>query len=188
MGGIVRGALIFALLNLLAYHRADALRYEIESGQTKCISEEIKMNSMSIGKYSVVGLTSEDQRITVRVTSPYENRAGYVGQLHFTEEVELGSFAFTAMQQGEYLTCFWLSKQYQNPPIRVTVDFEWKSGVFTRDLKSVAKKGNINAMVMEMKVMEDIVKSIHEEMVYLRERQDNLNNIFSKFYFSPTTD
>lgn len=67
MGGIVRGSLIFALLNLLAYHRADALGYEIESGQTKCISEEIKMNSMSIGKYSVVGLTSEDQRITVRV-------------------------------------------------------------------------------------------------------------------------
>ena len=67
MGGIVRGSLIFAMLNLLAYHRANALRYEIESGQTKCISEEINMNSMSIGKYSVVGLTSEDQRITVRV-------------------------------------------------------------------------------------------------------------------------
>jgi hypothetical protein len=67
MGGMTVGALIVSLLNLVALHGASALRYEIESGRTKCITEEIKMNSMSIGKYSVVGLTSEDQRITVRV-------------------------------------------------------------------------------------------------------------------------
>jgi hypothetical protein len=59
--------LIFSLLILAALHGAGALRYEIESGRTKCITEEMKMNSMSIGKYSVVGLTSEDQSITVRV-------------------------------------------------------------------------------------------------------------------------
>lgn len=69
MGGIIGGggALIFALLNLLALHQTGALRYEVESGHTKCITEEIKTDSMSVGKYSVVGLTSEDQRITVRV-------------------------------------------------------------------------------------------------------------------------
>lgn len=72
------------------------------------------------------------------------NGVGYAGQLHFAEQVESGNFAFTAMQPGDYLTCFWLSKPYHNPPIRVTVDFEWKSGVSTRNWKSVVKKGNIN--------------------------------------------
>ncbi|KAJ3697022.1 hypothetical protein LUZ61_000727 [Rhynchospora tenuis] len=172
MEGIV-SVLVFALLNLLALHRAGALRFEMESGQTKCITEEIKKNSMSVGKYSVVGLTSEDQRITVRVTSPYVNRVGYVGHLHYAEEVESGNFAFTAMQQGDFLACFWLSKPYHNPPIRVTIDFEWKSGVSSRDWKFVAKERHIIAMEKELMNMGDMVKSIHEEMVYLRERQDH---------------
>ncbi|KAJ1696686.1 hypothetical protein LUZ63_005198 [Rhynchospora breviuscula] len=176
----VMGVLVFALLNLLALHRADALRFEIESGRTKCITEEIKKNSMSVGKYSVVGLTSEDQRITVRVTSPYVNRAGYVGHLHYAEEVESGNFAFTAMQQGDFLACFWLSKPYHNPPIRVTIDFEWKSGVSSRDWKFVAKERNIIAMEKELMNMGDMVKSIHEEMVYLREREQEMQDLNRK--------
>ncbi|KAJ4756324.1 Transmembrane emp24 domain-containing protein 10 [Rhynchospora pubera] len=174
----VMGVLVFALLNLLALHRADALRFEIESDRTKCITEEIKKNSMSVGKYSVVGLTSEDQHITVRVTSPYVNRAGYVGHLHYAKEVESGNFAFTAMQQGDFLACFWLSKPYHNPPIRVTIDFEWKSGISSRDWKFVAKERNIIAMEKELMNMGDMVKSIHEEMAYLRERQDQFNFSF----------
>lgn len=34
-------------------------------------------------------------------------------------------------------------------------------------------------MEMELNMMEDIVKSIHEEMVYLRERQDNFKKFLS---------
>ncbi|KAJ4761990.1 Transmembrane emp24 domain-containing protein 10 [Rhynchospora pubera] len=176
----VMGVLVFALLNLLALHRADALRFEIESGRTKCITEEIKKNSMSVGKYSVVGLTSEDEHITVRVTSPYVNRAGYVGHLHYAEEVESGNFAFTAMQQGDFLACFWLSKPYHNPPIRVTIDFEWKSGISSRDWKFVAKERNIIAMEKELMNMGDMVKSIHEEMAYLREREQEMQDLNRK--------
>jgi p24 family protein delta-1 len=72
------------------------------------------------------------------------DKARSAGKLHYAEQAESGNFAFTAMQQGDYVACFWLSKSYHNPPIRVTVDFEWKSGVSTRNWKSVAKKGNIN--------------------------------------------
>jgi emp24/gp25L/p24 family/GOLD len=71
------------------------------------------------------------------------NKAHSAGQLHYAEHAE-SDFAFTAMQQGDYVVCFWPSKSYHNPPIRVTVDFEWKSGVSTRNWKSVARKGNIN--------------------------------------------
>ncbi|RCV44104.1 hypothetical protein SETIT_9G347200v2 [Setaria italica] len=42
----------FALLS--APRPARALRFDLESGHTKCISDEIKVNSMAVGKYHIV--------------------------------------------------------------------------------------------------------------------------------------
>jgi p24 family protein delta-1 len=64
----------FALLS--AARPARALRFDLESGHTKCISDEIKVNSMAVGKYHVVGpdpnfpdaQLPESHRISLRVS------------------------------------------------------------------------------------------------------------------------
>ncbi|KAJ0551184.1 putative transmembrane emp24 domain-containing protein [Helianthus annuus] len=48
------------------------MRFDLETGATKCITEDIKINAMTVGKYSIVKPVegfplSEYDRITVRV-------------------------------------------------------------------------------------------------------------------------
>lgn len=49
-----------------------SMRYELHSGHTKCISEEIHVNAMSVGKYSIVNPHEDhplpaSHKITVKV-------------------------------------------------------------------------------------------------------------------------
>jgi hypothetical protein len=48
------------------------MRFELQSGHTKCISEDIKTNAMTVGKYTVVNPNEgyailDTHKITVKV-------------------------------------------------------------------------------------------------------------------------
>ncbi|XP_011017810.1 PREDICTED: transmembrane emp24 domain-containing protein p24delta9-like [Populus euphratica] len=151
-----------------------SLRFELESGHTKCIAEDIKSNSMTVGKYSIVNPHDsqplpESHKLTVRVTSSYGN------SYHYSERVESGQFAFTAAEAGDYMTCFWAADH--KPTVILTVDFDWKTGVAAKDWSNVAKKGSVDVMEMELKKMYDTVISIQEEMNYLRERENEMQDL-----------
>uniref|UniRef100_A0A0D9VUI4 GOLD domain-containing protein n=1 Tax=Leersia perrieri TaxID=77586 RepID=A0A0D9VUI4_9ORYZ len=164
---------------------AGALRFDLQSGHTKCISDDIKVGAMAVGKYHVVPPTPPDEgslsssssqpqlpdshRISLRVTAPYGS------SLHYAENVQSGNFAFTASEAGDYLACFWAPDH--RPPATVGFEFDWRSGVSARDWGSVAKKGQVNMMELELKKLEDTIKSIHEEMFYLREREEEMQEL-----------
>lgn len=51
---------------------AESMRFDLKSGHTKCISEDIKSNAMTVGKYSVVNPNEgyplpDSHKLTVRV-------------------------------------------------------------------------------------------------------------------------
>lgn len=74
LAGLRACALALAMSSLLLARPAWALRFELESGHTKCVSEDIKLHSMAVGKYSVVNPSEstplpESHKITVRVTA-----------------------------------------------------------------------------------------------------------------------
>ncbi|KAK9116654.1 hypothetical protein Sjap_015601 [Stephania japonica] len=153
---------------------AQSLRLDLESGHTKCIAEDIKSNSMSVGKYSVVNPNEghplpDSHKITARVTSAYGN------SYHNGDHVESGQFAFTAAEAGDYVTCFYAPDH--KPPVTLTIEFEWKTGVAAKDWSNVAKKGNIDAMEIELKKLEDTIRSIHDEMFYLRSREEEMQEL-----------
>nr|CAB3500676.1 unnamed protein product [Digitaria exilis] len=141
---------LLLLLLLAAALPAGALRFDLRAGHTKCISDEIKVGAMAVGKYHIVApedgtpsLSSSSQqqelpdshRISLRVTSPYGN------SLHFAENVHSGNFAFTASEAGDYLACFWAPDH--RPPTTVAFEFDWRTGVSARDWNAVAKKGQV---------------------------------------------
>lgn len=45
--------LVVLILGLLS-STANSIRFDLQSGHTKCIAEDIKPNSMTVGKYSIV--------------------------------------------------------------------------------------------------------------------------------------
>ncbi|KAG6468935.1 hypothetical protein ZIOFF_073630 [Zingiber officinale] len=146
---------------------AGALRFELESGHTKCVTEDIKLHAMAVGKYSVVipsdaAQLPDSHKITVKVTSPYGN------SIHYEDRVESGTFAFSANEEGDYLACVWAP--YHQPAATLTVEFEWRTGVAAKDWTNVAKKGQIEfdldletfcvvASTMDVAVITDSVSS-----------------------------
>ena len=63
---------LFLLILGLSSFTTESLKFELLSGHTKCISEDIKSNSMTVGKYSVVNPSEgqpipDSHKITVRV-------------------------------------------------------------------------------------------------------------------------
>uniref|UniRef100_A0A7N0V6P6 GOLD domain-containing protein n=1 Tax=Kalanchoe fedtschenkoi TaxID=63787 RepID=A0A7N0V6P6_KALFE len=172
---MIRGAAVVLLsfLLLLSY-TAESVRFDLQSGHTKCIAEDIKSNSMTVGKYSVVNPSEghplpDSHKLTVRVTSAYGNN------YHNADLVESGQFAFTAPENGDYMACFWAPDH--KPEVTISVDFEWKSGMEAKDWTNVAKKGSVDAMELELKRLMDTVTSIHEEMFYLRDREEEMQEL-----------
>ncbi|KAL1804297.1 hypothetical protein DCAR_0935959 [Daucus carota subsp. sativus] len=161
----------------------ESVRFELESGHAKCIAEEIKTNAMTVGKYSIVNPTEplnsyseeahqplpDSHKLTVKVTATSGN------SYHYAENVQSGQFSFQAVEAGDYMACFWALDH--KPPTTMTVDFDWKSGVAAKDWSNVAKKGSIDAMEIEVKKLYETVTSIHEEMSYLREREEEMQDL-----------
>ncbi|KVH97731.1 hypothetical protein Ccrd_000160 [Cynara cardunculus var. scolymus] len=118
---------------------AQSIRFELESGHTKCIAEDIKSNSMTVGHYSIVNPNEgqplpESHRITLKVTSAYGN------SYHSAENVQSGQFAFQAVEAGDYMACFFAIDH--QPALKIPIEFDWRSGVAAKDWSNVAKKGD----------------------------------------------
>ncbi|GLJ51027.1 hypothetical protein SUGI_1086510 [Cryptomeria japonica] len=172
-----------SVLLCLSFSGTQCLRFDLPSGQTKCIAEEIQHNVMVLGNYHVVAPGSDehrlgtittqpvpdDHKLTVRVTSPYGN------SVHYAEKVESGQFAFTTTEVGDYLACFWIPPV--QPVVKATVEIEWKTGVFAKDWTKIAKRDKIDGMELELRKLEEHVSSIHEEMLYLRQREEEMQNL-----------
>ena len=66
------GLVLIILGLMLETDIGESMRFELESGNTKCISEDIKPNAMTVGKYSIVNPNEgyslpDSHKLTVRV-------------------------------------------------------------------------------------------------------------------------
>jgi hypothetical protein len=67
---------LLVILSLgLIFNVAHSMRFDLQSGTTKCISEDIKSNAMTVGKYSVINPNDgfplpDTHKITLRVMLP----------------------------------------------------------------------------------------------------------------------
>ncbi|CAM8878420.1 unnamed protein product [Rhodiola kirilowii] len=167
---------LFTLILLILTYNAHSVRFDVQSGQAKCIAEDIKSNSMTVGKYSVVNPNEghplpDSHKINVYVTSAYGNN------YHKADQVESGQFAFTAPENGNYHACFFAPKH--KPEVSIIVDFEWKSGIEAKDWTNVAKKGSIDAMEKELERLFATAESINEEMFDFRDREEEMMELYN---------
>ncbi|XP_019099923.1 PREDICTED: transmembrane emp24 domain-containing protein p24delta11-like [Camelina sativa] len=161
-------------LTTMMMRKGESTRLDMESGIHKCISDDIKFNYMTVGTYSIVN-PNEGQhlppshKLFVTVTSPKGKTH------HHAENVESGKFVFTADETGDYMTCF-VAPGYR-PVAKFAVDFEWKSGVEAKDWTTIAKRGQINMLEVEVRKLLDVTETIHEEMFQLREREREMQEL-----------
>lgn len=60
---------------------------------------------------------------------------------HYAENVHEGHFSFETAEGADYHTCF--TAAVHKPPVKLTIDFDWKSGVAAKDWTNVAKKASV---------------------------------------------
>ncbi|ESQ32596.1 hypothetical protein EUTSA_v10004879mg [Eutrema salsugineum] len=166
---------VIITVTMMMMRKGESMRLDLESGTTKCISDDIKLNSLTVGTYSIVNPNEAaphlppSHKIFVTVTSPKGNSN------HHAENVESGKFVFTADETGDYMTCF--VAPGHRPPAKFAVDFEWKSGVEAKDWPNIAKRGQINMLEVEVRKLLDVTDSIHDEMFHLREREREMQEL-----------
>lgn len=62
----------FLLILWLLFSTSESIRFDLQSGHTKCIAEDIKSKSMTVGKYNVINPNEghpvpDSHKLTVRV-------------------------------------------------------------------------------------------------------------------------
>ncbi|CAN6924234.1 unnamed protein product [Brassica oleracea] len=145
----------------------EAVWLNIPKTGTKCVSEEIQSKVVVLADYLVI---SDEHSIfptvSVKVTSPY----GSV--LHHSENATHGQFAFTTQESGTYLACFEaVGNSHGNNDISINLD--WKTGIAAKDWDSIARKEKIEGVELELRKLEAAVEAIHENLLYLRNRNDD---------------
>ncbi|PPE00012.1 hypothetical protein GOBAR_DD02992 [Gossypium barbadense] len=139
MCGLNLGFIVIMIGLVVETEIGESMRFELESGKTKCIAEDIKANAMTVGKYSIVNPSEgqpfpDSHKLVVRVSSSKGNN------YHLGDQVD-------------------------------------SSGVAAKDWSKIAKKGQVETMEIELKKLYDAVAAIHEEMFYLREREEEMQEL-----------
>ncbi|OIW14492.1 hypothetical protein TanjilG_12085 [Lupinus angustifolius] len=149
----------------------DAIWLTIPNSGTKCLSEEIQTHVVVLADYYVVADDTEGHHlhtISAKVTSPYGNN------LHHNENVTHGQFAFTTIESGNYLACFWLEGNHQGS---ATISLEWKTGISAKDWETVAKKERIEGVELELRKLEGAVEAIHGNLLHLKNREAEMREV-----------
>ncbi|KAI5061142.1 hypothetical protein GOP47_0023647 [Adiantum capillus-veneris] len=162
------GGVLSVLLVLLQLRLARALRFDLSGPSHKCFSEDIHSKVVVLADYRVIS-DNAHHTVSVKVTSPY----GTV--LHNAEVVQSGRFSFTTSEAGVYTACFWLPTSETGLTLHVELD--WKIGVAAKDWDAVAKKDKIEGIELELIKLQDAVESIHETLLYMKEREKEMRNV-----------
>lgn len=84
-------------------------------------------------------------------------RSAYGNTYHKAEDVVGGQFAFTAPENGDYVTC--LRTLEHKPELTISVDFEWKSGLEAKDWSNVAKKGSVEVTIIPLLLIQELSRN-----------------------------
>ncbi|XP_058107751.1 transmembrane emp24 domain-containing protein p24delta10-like isoform X3 [Magnolia sinica] len=113
-----------------------SLVFDLPSGRTKCISEDLRINAVAVGHFKIALKPPHNYLISSRVTDSNGD------SIYYADSVESGEFAFTAAESGQYTICFW-SPRYELST-SFPFEFEWKIGLAAKDWTVYVKKEKVD--------------------------------------------
>lgn len=134
----------------------------------KCILEETNANVLVLLEFQSV----DDSNVTVKLEHPDGS------EMWALERVTKGQYGFSTPVEGDYKICF-LPSDTSNPGALDThkIRLQWKTGVAATDWDNIAKRTKVDAMAMSLRELESEIKEIHEGMLYLRRREEEMRDI-----------
>lgn len=145
---------------------ANAFTFDLEAKKHRCFTEELPTGIEVTASFAAA--PGYAQYVDVKITDP-------MNKVIF-EEIgnDRGKFKGTIAVGGDYAVCFY-SRMVQgvsyNQGMKRTISFDLKTGSETHDYAALATKEHLKPMEVNLRVMEDVVRTIHTEYGYYKERE-----------------
>ena len=170
-----RLVLLFAAVLAVQVHvpGASAIRFDVDPGETMCVSEEVMRDELAVGEYNVpfdksTGLSE----VSIHVTGPTPLKMGGSTKTFYSrKQATKGKFALTGLETGSHKVCFH-SKAKKVARVELAINV----GVSAKDFETVAKKVHLNPLEAELNRLLDSATEIHDEQLYMRSREEELRN------------
>lgn len=146
---------------------ADGFAFDLPARKSRCFTEEIP-TGVEV-KIQYVALPGYAQYIDVKLSDPSN-------KVIWTETAsDRATFSETVQVGGDYALCFYSrmvpGATYQDGMKR-TVNLEFLTGTETHDYSNLATKEHLKPLEVNLRVMEDTVRSIHADYTYFKEREE----------------
>ena len=157
--------------SLLAAH-ATAFSFDLHAKKQRCFTEELPTGvEMALNFAAAPGYA---QFVDVKVTDPM-NKVMWQSD----SGSDRGKFTTTITHGGDYAICFYsrmVPGTTHTEGMKRTIAFDLKTGTDTHDYAKVASEEHLKPMEVNLRVMEDIVRSVHGEYVYYKERETEMRD------------
>ncbi|VUZ49837.1 unnamed protein product [Hymenolepis diminuta] len=146
----------------------DALSFEIKTGETKCIHDEMEKDEIVVGNYEITaGPTS---RVSVEVKDSKQHT--------FFQKLDAssGKFTFSSEVEDYFDVCFRSTGTGGAVDTR-EVYIDIKQGDEAKNMDKLAEAGNLKPIEAELKKVEYLTDSIVRDFVSMHKRADAMRDI-----------
>eukprot|EP00761_Pharyngomonas_kirbyi_P012435 gb/GECH01012462.1/.p1 GENE.gb/GECH01012462.1/~~gb/GECH01012462.1/.p1 ORF type:complete len:213 (+),score=30.62 gb/GECH01012462.1/:1-639(+) len=161
--------LCFILFSFVFFKFSEGFQFDLESRSTKCFMEELPANFDVNGH--IQAYPAYAQHIDFTVSNP----TGLV--VVEKRDIKKDDFTFKATVPGDHRFCFYnrLDKTSRfSAGLKTRIKFELATGTETVDYEGVARREDLKPVEVNLRMMEDSVKSILSEYDYLRKREQKM--------------
>eukprot|EP01132_Coremiostelium_polycephalum_P007570 gene7570-9306_t len=162
---------------------AHSFMFEARAADEKCIVEEFRANTLVNGKYEISDKLSKNLAYPHELVMNSMQMRFYIRDpsrsiLFDYPDARKGPFSFNAQEAGEYHFCFLDSYRpgASIMPLSRTVSLEMKTGVEANDFQDVVTKGQLQPAEAELKMIEEAVDKIKEEVLYMKSREETMRD------------
>eukprot|EP01080_Neovahlkampfia_damariscottae_P009950 gene9950-2271_t len=146
--------------------------FYIEPQGQKCFHEEIPANFDVWGKYELdapIDQTTDLRIVEVKTGKDVYNK----------DDLHSGEFTFTAHEGGDYSFCFFSRNtvSYSSHIQARRVSFKVLTGSETVNYQNIARKEHLKPIELNLRMMEDSLKSIYLEYVYFKDREHKMRQV-----------
>lgn len=154
-----------ALFNLIF---VDSLRFEIKTGETKCIHDEMDKDEVVVGNYEISPGPSSQISIEVRDSKRHT--------FFQKSDATTGKFTFSSEVDDSFDVCFHCSGAVGLVDTR-EVYIDIRQGEEAKNLDAIAQAENLKPVEAELKKVEYLTDSIVRDFVAMHKRADAMRDI-----------
>ncbi|PWU97584.1 putative COP-coated vesicle membrane protein gp25L precursor [Trypanosoma cruzi] len=161
--------------------RAHAFAFDLPANKQRCFIEEVPSSTELL--ISFAALPGYAQFVDVVVTGPVDH------VYYKSTAQDRGNFHEFVAEGGDFMVCFYSRLAQgvrQTEGMKRSISVDIRVGSENNDYSELATKEKLRPIEVELRVLEDAVRSIHSEYLYYKEKEAEMRNANEAMTFKVT--